>query len=65
MEAVYLITPSKESVEALMRDFDGHKHIMYKGAHVFFTEGKSNNIYCLVKNFNKIISCKHTEIVNY
>ncbi|XP_030758122.1 protein ROP isoform X2 [Sitophilus oryzae] len=38
MEAVYLITPSKESVEALMRDFDGIKHIMYKGAHVFFTE---------------------------
>ncbi|KAF7277780.1 syntaxin-binding protein Rop isoform X2 [Rhynchophorus ferrugineus] len=38
MEAVYLITPSKESVEALMRDFDGAKHIMYKAAHVFFTE---------------------------
>ncbi|XP_050296754.1 protein ROP isoform X2 [Anthonomus grandis grandis] len=38
MEAVYLITPSKESVEALMRDFDGIKHIMYKAAHVFFTE---------------------------
>ncbi|XP_066156273.1 protein ROP isoform X2 [Euwallacea fornicatus] len=38
MEGVYLITPSKESVEALMRDFDGIKHIMYKAAHVFFTE---------------------------
>lgn len=40
MEAVYLITPSKDSVEALERDFDGIKHIMYKCAHVFFTEGK-------------------------
>lgn len=38
MEAVYLITPSKDSVEALERDFDGIKHIMYKCAHVFFTE---------------------------
>ncbi|XP_060523557.1 protein ROP isoform X2 [Cylas formicarius] len=38
MEAVYLITPCKESVEALMRDFDSSKHVMYKGAHVFFTE---------------------------
>lgn len=40
MEAVYLITPSKDSVEALERDFDGIKHIMYKCAHVFFTEGR-------------------------
>lgn len=44
MDAVYLITPCKESIEALMRDFDGIKHIMYKAAHVFFTEGSLHNI---------------------
>ncbi|XP_066248581.1 protein ROP isoform X1 [Euwallacea similis] len=45
MEGVYLITPSKESVEALMRDFDGIKHIMYKAAHVFFTEACPDQLF--------------------
>lgn len=38
MEAIYLITPSEKSVQALIDDFVMKS--MYKGAHVYFTEGK-------------------------
>lgn len=39
MEGIYLITPSEESVQALMRDFENPNRPLYKAAHVFFTEG--------------------------
>lgn len=42
MEAIYLITPCEKSVHALMNDFISPNRSMYKGAHVYFTEGTSS-----------------------
>lgn len=39
MEAIYLMTPSEESVRILMRDFEHPNRPMYRAAHVYFTEG--------------------------
>lgn len=39
MEAVYLISPSEESIRALIRDFEHPNRPHYKAAHVYFTEG--------------------------
>lgn len=39
MEAIYLISPSEDSIRALMRDFEHPNRPHYKAAHVYFTEG--------------------------
>ncbi|XP_065094160.1 protein ROP-like isoform X2 [Ochlerotatus camptorhynchus] len=38
IQAVYLITPSEDSIRLLMRDFENPAKPTYKSAHVFFTE---------------------------
>jgi syntaxin-binding protein 1 len=40
MDAIYLITPSQKSVNALMSDFDNLNRTMYRAVHVYFTEGE-------------------------
>lgn len=42
MEAIYLMTPSEESIHILMRDFEHPNRPMYKAAHVYFTEGTTH-----------------------
>ena len=51
MEAIYLITPSEASVKCLMMDFQSQHRTQYRGAHVYFTEGKEEAI--CVRSYGK------------
>jgi syntaxin-binding protein 1 len=42
LDCIYLITPSKKSVNFLMGDFDNVNRAMYKNVHVYFTEGNKS-----------------------
>uniref|UniRef100_A0A0N5AZJ2 Syntaxin binding protein 1a n=1 Tax=Syphacia muris TaxID=451379 RepID=A0A0N5AZJ2_9BILA len=47
LEAIYLLAPTKDSVDRLISDFaNGHKQ--YKCAHVFFTEACSDRLFALL-----------------
>lgn len=39
MEAIYLMTPTEESIKILIQDFEAQNRPMYKAAHVYFSEG--------------------------
>ncbi|XKL67459.1 hypothetical protein PGB90_002950 [Kerria lacca] len=56
MDAVYLITPSEKSVQALMQDFANPNRTMYRAAHVYFTEA------CPDELFNTL---SHAKVVKY
>merc|ERR1712106_109680 len=45
MEAIYLITPTEESVGTLINDFQSSTSSTYKAAHVYFTEAIPDNLF--------------------
>ncbi len=39
LEAIYVVVPSEENIEAIKKDYSGASP-MYKSAHIFFLESK-------------------------
>lgn len=62
LEAIYLISPSEDSVRVLMKDFEHPNRPLYKAAHVFFTEGELILVQCLLL---LLIACCTRRCLNY
>jgi len=45
MEAIYLLTPTEESVSAFINDFKSPTSSLYKAAHVYFTEAIPDELF--------------------
>jgi len=48
MEAIYLITPTEESVNTLINDFKSSSKSLYKAAHVYFTEAIPDTLFAML-----------------
>ena len=43
MDAIYLVSPTVESAQAIVADFESEKKAKYNNAHLFFLDGVSEN----------------------
>lgn len=62
LEAIYLITPTRESVERLINDFAGRNQ--YKCAHLFFTEACPDQLFTTLSKSSSATHIKTLKEIN-
>lgn len=63
-EAVYILTPTEESIKLLMNDFKEGEVTMYLGAHVYFTEVCNEKLFEQLANSYATKFIKHLGEIN-